>query len=657
MTAAQITRDLVIPLADGTRLSADLYRPQAQPAGPATAGPVLVSYYPYRKDDVIGSLFERTRIRLCERGYASVFADMAGTGASGGDYGESFDLPREGRDFAEVIDWVARQDWCDGNVGAWGVSYGGMNALAAAACRPAHLRAIVAVYASADLYQDTIAPGGCLAMLARYAWGAHMAALGLCPPTLQDPDGQWRRTWRQRLRRLADGRPHALNWQAHTDRDAYWRQRAVDATAIEVPALLIGGWADAYKDSMTSLFHQVRGRRRLVMGPWMHVLPHLSDVEPYDWVSAMADWWDEFLRQPPAPPTAAEAVAEDRVLFFVNGQGWRRASQWPPPQARQQELFLAGYRLEPAPPPEADGRDYQGDPTVGVSAGIFDPFGTGNGWPEEQSGDDARSLTFTSEPLPEPLLLTGQPEAVLYLDHLSETETNLAARLSMVGPDGRSTLIAAGSRRCPPGPAQPHTPTPGTPITVALSAAAFWLPAGARLRLSVACADFPRLWPTPENPAIRVRFGGASPSVLRLPACDEASRRDEPASVPRPPAEPDTGWATGGEPLYRVSHDKAAGEVAVTFGASSQLRAPSGARLTMDEQFTARVSAGRPDGAALLATIGITVQMSAGERVEVAVRSASSRTATTLEGSVVLDGATVLRKTWTSLEDPKAQGT
>lgn len=639
MPGVQVQRDLVIPLADGTRLSGDLYRPAGSPAGP-----VLVSYYPYRKDDIIGSLFERTRIRLCERGYASVFADMAGTGASDGDYGESFDLSREGRDCAEVIEWVAAQDWCDGNVGAWGVSYGGMTALAAAACRPAHLRAIAAVYASTDLYRDTIAPGGCPAMLARYAWGAHMAALGLCPPTAQDPEGQWRRTWQRRLRRLADGRPHAVNWQAHLERDGYWEQRAADATAIEVPALLIGGWADAYKDSMTSLYSQVRGPRRLVMGPWMHVLPHLSDVEPYDWVSAMADWWDAHLRQPPTARsgTGPETETEpDPVLYFVSGQGWRRATQWPPAGTRQRELYLDGYRLDTAPPPQVGGRGYQGDPTIGVSAGIFDPFGTGNGWPEEQSDDDARSLTFTSEPLSEPLLLAGQPEAVLYLDDPPETEVNIAARLSVVGPDGRSTLIASGARRVRPG-------EPSGAVLVALTAAACSLPTGARLRLSVACADFPRLWPTPENPVICVRFGGVSPSVLRLPVCDEASRRDEPASAPRPPAEPDTGWVTGGEPVYRVSHDKATGEIEVTFGASSRLQAPSGARLTMDERFTARVRADRPDGAALLATIDITVQMPAGERVEVAVRSASSRTATALEGAVTLDGASLLRQRWTN---------
>ena len=194
---AEMINGLSVPLDDGTILSADVCCPDG-----ARPGPVLVSTYPYRKDDIIGSLFEGTRQRLAERGYATVFADMAGTGASDGSYGETFDLPREGRDCAAVVEWAAAQDWCDGNVGAWGVSYGGMTALAAAAARPPHLKAIVAVYATTDVYRDTITLGGCPAMLGRYAWAAHMMALGLCPPTAQDPEGRWRQVWDQRLRRL-----------------------------------------------------------------------------------------------------------------------------------------------------------------------------------------------------------------------------------------------------------------------------------------------------------------------------------------------------------------------------------------------------------------------------------------------------------------------
>src|SRR5260370_26674756 len=169
MPGVRTERSLVIPLSDGTRLSGDLYRPPGRPSGP-----VLVSYYPSRTDDIIGSLFEQTRTGLCRRGYATLFADMTGTGASEGGYAESFDLPREGRDCAEIIEWAAGQDWCDGSVGAWGVSYGGMNPLAAPAHRPPHLPAISAVFAPTDMFPDTIAPGCSPAMPGPHARSAHI---------------------------------------------------------------------------------------------------------------------------------------------------------------------------------------------------------------------------------------------------------------------------------------------------------------------------------------------------------------------------------------------------------------------------------------------------------------------------------------------------
>ncbi len=443
MSTVQIQPDLVVVLADGTRLSADLYRPpDGQP------GPVLVSYYPYRKDDIIGSLFEGSRIRLCERGYASVFVDMAGTGASQGSW-ECFELSREGRDFAEIIEWIARQDWCDGNVGAWGFSYGGMNALAAATHRPPHLRAVMAAYATTDIHRDAIGRSGCTTMLGRYAWAAHMVALGLCPPTLQDPGGQWRETWHQRLRRLARRQPPAVTWQAHPQPDIYWRARQVEATAIDIPTMLIGGWADGYKDAMIRVFGEVRGPKRLVMGPWLHVLPHLSEVEPYDWVAAMADWWDTHLR----PGSVPSPEQEKPVLFFVEGEGWRATGDWPPDGVTDMQLFLDGHCLSVEPPFNPGHRCYRADPMVGTAGGMWDPFGTGNGRPEEQSGDDARSLTSTSDPLPEPLLIAGSPETHLYLTVPGADEAHLVARLSMVSPDARSTLITAGCRRVTAGEA------------------------------------------------------------------------------------------------------------------------------------------------------------------------------------------------------------
>jgi putative CocE/NonD family hydrolase len=628
----EIERDLVVALADGTRLSGDLYRPAH-----ARPGPVLVSFYPYRKDDIIGSLFEHCRIRLCERGYASVFFDIAGTGASDGNF-EPFDVPSESRDFVQSIEWIAKQEWCNGDVGAWGVSYGGLTALAVAAYRPPHLRAVVAVYSPTDAYSNSVSYGGCTTMLGRYAWAAHMVALGLCPPTNQDPGGQWRRTWTKRLQSFADGQPPAVRWQAHLERDAYWESRQLDASAIEVPTMIIGGWADGFKGAMLRAFGDVRGPKKLVMGPWLHVLPHLCDVEPYDWVAAMADWWDVHL-QPGSPPHTEQ---EEPVLFFAENEGWRAASQWPPEGVTDTQLFLAGYSLEAALPSQAGSRNYRCDPTVGITGGMYDPFGTGNGRPEEQGSDDARSLTFTSELLQESLLIAGRPEVEIYLTQPPAEEVRLVARLCMIGPDDRSTLITAGWCRIP----AHQTAERASATTIILGPAAFALAVGTRLRLSIACADFPRIWPSPTNPEVTVSFGADTASVLRVPAVRAADRKDLPAVITAAPAEPDEGWVTDGGPAFSLLHDKAANEVAVTFGAWETLLAPSGAHMRMDETFTARVQADRPDGAALLARIDVGLRMPAGERVDVSVRSSSSRQASVVEANVVMDGTSLLRHIW-----------
>lgn len=119
-----------------------------------------------------------------------------------------------------------------------------------------------------------------------------------------------------------------------------------------------------------------------------------------------------------------------------------------------------------------------------------------------------------------------------------------------------------------------------------------------------------------------------------------------PATITRPPEGPDSGWIIADEPAFRLSHDKATNEVAVTFGTSSRLRSPSGADMELDEKYTARVQADRPDGAAVLARINVCLRMPAGERVTVRVRSRSSWRASVVEANVTMDGVTVLNQSW-----------
>jgi hypothetical protein len=370
--------------------------------------------------------------------------------------------------------------------------------------------------------------------------------------------------------------------------------------------MLIGGWADTYKDAMIRVFGEVRGPRRLVMGPWLHVLPHLSEADPYDWIADMADWWDTHLRPGSEPRSGPEAS----VVFFAEGEGWRAARNWPPDGFSQMQLFLAGQRLAAGLPSQPGLRHYRADPTVGIAGGMWDPFGTGNGWPEEQSIDDVRSLTFTSDPFPESLLIAGAPEADLYVTVLDGNEAYVVARLSVVGPDERSTLITAGWCRIP-----------------------------ARPQVTVGDAgDGADAGPTSSNPELVLGFGPGSASTLRVPVGRAGDRTDVPAAIPLPPEGPDSGWVTADEPAFSLSHDKVTHEVAVTFGARSRLRSPSGADMELDEEYTARVQADRPDGAAVLARIDVCLRMPAGEQVTVRVRSRSCRRASAVEANVTVDG-------------------
>jgi putative CocE/NonD family hydrolase len=132
--------------------------------------PTLVSYYPYKKDDLISSSFEYPRCYFAEHGYANLLVDFRGLGSSDGVVWKAMD-PREADDGAEMVEWAARQPWCDGNVGMWGMSYGGITSFKTSAIQPLHLTAIVPIRGSLDIYHDFIYPGGCMNCLGTFGAG------------------------------------------------------------------------------------------------------------------------------------------------------------------------------------------------------------------------------------------------------------------------------------------------------------------------------------------------------------------------------------------------------------------------------------------------------------------------------------------------------
>src|SRR5205823_652783 len=145
-----------------------------------------------------------------------------------------------------------------------------------------------------------------------YAWVALMLALDLAPPTHVDAGGRWRRVWDDRLERLSRNGPYPLAWQDHPGYDEYWRSRSIPVEEIEVPTFVIGGWRDIYPEAMTQVYARLACEKRLLMGPWVHVQPDLSPVEPVDWLHELRRWWDRCVKD-----EDDARAPEPRVTLFV----------------------------------------------------------------------------------------------------------------------------------------------------------------------------------------------------------------------------------------------------------------------------------------------------------------------------------------------------
>src|SRR6202790_865151 len=124
--------DVAVPMRDGVVLRADILLPSAESKFPA-----LIYRTPYGKEFALKEY--KTFEKAVARGYAVVVQDVRGRYASDGEF---VAYQNEGRDGYDTIEWVAKQPWCDGNVGTFGLSYRGAVQWLAPVENPPHLKAM-----------------------------------------------------------------------------------------------------------------------------------------------------------------------------------------------------------------------------------------------------------------------------------------------------------------------------------------------------------------------------------------------------------------------------------------------------------------------------------------------------------------------------------
>ncbi len=530
--AVRVIENVWIPLSDGVRLAARIWLPEDAEAGSV---PALLEYLPYRKRD-------STRLRdgpmhhyQAGYGYACVRVDIRGSGDSDGLIHDEY-LRQEQEDAIEVIAWLARQPWCDGKVGMFGISWGGFNALQVAARRPPALKAIITLGSTDDRYAtDVHYLGGCL-IRDNFEWAATIFSWLTTPPDPEIVGERWREMWMARLENL---RPWIIPWIEHQRRDAYWKQGSVceDFSLIETPVYAVGGWADLYATAIPRLLAGLGCPRKGLIGPWAHRFPHLGAPGPaIGWLQEALRWWDHWLKgkktgimdEPMLRVWMPESVRPSASYAERPGR-WVAEDIWPSPRIAWRNYALNPHELAIAHAEETP--LFLASPqTIGLAGGEVCPFGSGAEFPTDQRADDGGSLVFTSAPLPERMEILGAP--VADLEVMSDRANALVCvRLNDVAPDGSSMRVSYGllnlTHRNSHEFAEPLLANQRYRMRIPLEDVAYSFPPGHRLAISVSTAYWPIAWPSPE-PVTLTLFAGASRIQLPL-------RPPSPADAALPP--------------------------------------------------------------------------------------------------------------------------
>jgi uncharacterized protein len=547
-----------IPLADGVRLAARLWLPTKQPTG------VILEALPYRMDDLTSSYASEYE-RLASEGELAVCRlDLRGTGSSEGIALDEYD-PQEQQDLLEVIDWLSTQDWCNGNVGMYGTSYSGFNSLQMACERPAALKAICAIYATDDRYRDDVHYyGGAFKAIDAIDYVLYMASLVVLPPVPELAGPDWRQRWAERFE---GSDPWLLRWLEEQQDGPYWRHGSVrsairpDGTwegydRIACPTMLVGGWADGYRNNTFRTFENLTCPKRLLLGPWAHMSTATSLPGPHlDLVPELVRWFGHWLNEeangieadPPIQVFVRRPTKPEPDLAEHRGE-WRNEPGWPLERSR---VLALG-----SPRPGLAGMEIVGD--IGTAAWISCAGRLPWGQPLDQRADDARSLCLEWE-LPAETEILGHPLLTVTLSSPVPV-AYLAARLCSVFPDGMSALVTRGllnlSQREPT--TAPSALPLGEPITVTLEleATSWVFEEGHRLRLALSPSEWPNAWPPPRGGTLSLDLDTLR---LELPVVEgPAAIATPPAFTPSPGVEPHGPEPTAGSEvptIWRVERD------------------------------------------------------------------------------------------------------
>lgn len=506
-----IDRNVTLTMSDGVRLRATVVRPANRVGQPSKAPfPAIVNINPYNRalldgfDHVLhgpvigravrgvaGTMTQETgplaglarltrtldrglfdvfgvNRNLVQAGYVQVLVDVRGTGASHGRW--EILSAREQQDSVEVIEWAAKQRWCDGAVGMAGWSYSAINSLQAAALRPDALKAIFTIEGSEDVVRDIYITGGMPSAFIPMWLGLVNSSKWIPNPATLLADvltGDEFRLLRDRIKSPMTEMPSLL-WGFLTARDhrifdhPYFIERSPEIENITAATFTVGGWHDLFGRSATRVYQQLQmepGRKQMLVADCYHLDPgcdHGREHQPPQVDVLERAWFDRWLK---GIRNGIESYGP--VTMEQQGGDWSCGPQFPRPEVRAQRLFLGEESSGTAPHTRHDGslrtvgatrrRSLRISPDLRglvsrdasqVFAGL--PIALGRKFSHDAEFQERGGLSFTSEPVTEPIQLSGPMNLRLNVSTTAH-EGIWAVTVNDVAPDGTSTVLTNGA--------------------------------------------------------------------------------------------------------------------------------------------------------------------------------------------------------------------
>ena len=609
-----VMEEASIPMPDGVHLAADIWRPQ----GPAGKGPfpVLLEYLPYRKTEGRGNRYPFYAY-FVRRGYVVARVDIRGTGNSTGTLIPYEYSDIENTDGDSVIAWLARQPYSNGKVGMFGISWGGFNSIHMAMRRPPALKAIIAVDATDDLYQDDVHFMDGMMHVDSWEMSQDLAnAMPGAPDYTIDE-----KYFAERF----DRPPWGLTYKRQQSDGPFWDRTALKTRydAIQIPTFVVGGWYDGYRDSVARMLQHMKVPMKAIVGAWNHTYPNEPYPKPgFEFRHEAVRWFDRWLKD-----RDTGIMDEPRLAVYVRNWhppgpyletapgAWRYEDGWPSARVHERVLFPRPNRLlsDAAPEPSTERLRYV--PTTGVEAG--GPVMWFGDVAPDQRPSDAFSLVYETPPLDAEVEILGLPRALLQVA-ADAPQVNWFARLNDVAPDGTVTLVTAagqnGAHRVSARDPRAIVAGEQFPLEIEMHFTSWVFPKGHRLRLAVSNAQWPMLWTTPY-PTTTTLYLGPEASRLMLPvAAPRASPGPSYLSIQErddvlPGFEPiDAGTPSGYGEISSVERNPQTGAAKVVATNNSATRYPWGEQYDT-ESITHEANDNHPEATSVHGEYSTTVKL------------------------------------------------